>query len=123
MADRLPPRFAQGGLAWTVALMGGVGGTVTVLGYGYWIREEGRVTVGRLGECRLDLAVGYAVTALFGVAMVIIGSTIEVTGRGTGLIVALADRLGSELGPVLRGLFLAGAWAAPHVSSRGGMGS
>ncbi len=36
------PETGGGELAWTVALMGGVGGTLTVLCYGYWIREEGR---------------------------------------------------------------------------------
>ena len=36
------PDFDGSGLPWTIALMGGVGGTVTVLCYGYWIREEGR---------------------------------------------------------------------------------
>jgi len=30
------------GLTWTVALIGGIGGTLTILGYGYWLREEGR---------------------------------------------------------------------------------
>ena len=34
------PDLAGEGLTWTVALMGGVGGTVTILFYGYWIREE-----------------------------------------------------------------------------------
>ena len=29
------------GLSWTIALMGGIGGTVTVLCYGYWITEKG----------------------------------------------------------------------------------
>ncbi len=32
-------------LTWTVALIGGVGGTLTVLCYGYWMREEGRTGV------------------------------------------------------------------------------
>ena len=36
------PDAGGAGLTWTVALIGGVGGTVTVLSYGYWIREEGR---------------------------------------------------------------------------------
>jgi Mn2+/Fe2+ NRAMP family transporter len=34
------------GVSWTVALMGGIGGTVTVLSYGYWIREQGREGAG-----------------------------------------------------------------------------
>ena len=40
------PELSDGGLAWTIALIGGVGGTVTVLCYGYWIREKGRMTYG-----------------------------------------------------------------------------
>lgn len=91
-----------GATGWTVALMGGVGGTLTVLCYGYWIREEGRTSPEDLGASRLDLGVGYAVTALFGVAMVIVGSTVEVTGSGASLVVSLADRLEATLGPAGR---------------------
>jgi hypothetical protein len=36
------PRIPAGGLGWTRGLLGGVGGTLTLLSYGYWIREEGR---------------------------------------------------------------------------------
>ncbi len=115
---RVPPG-GQASLEWTIALLGGVGGTVTLLSYGYWIREEGRDSEDELGACRLDLALGYTVTAAFGVAMVLIGSVIEVEGRGAGLIVALGDRLGDELGPVIRGLFLAGAWGAVASSLLG----
>ena len=52
------PDFSGLGLTWTIALMGGVGGTVTVLSYGYWIREEGRVQSDDLAVCRIDLATG-----------------------------------------------------------------
>lgn len=99
----------EGGLSWTVALMGGIGGTVTVLCYGYWIREEGRTGKDDLRTCRLDLAVAYAVTALFGIAMVIIGSTIEIDGRGATLLVTLSERLVESLGPTGRWIFLIGA--------------
>ncbi|MCP4711923.1 MAG: divalent metal cation transporter, partial [Planctomycetes bacterium] len=67
------PEFAGDGLPWTVALLGGIGGTVTVMCYGYWIREEGRQSKEDLPTCRIDLAVGYGMTGLFGIAMVIIG--------------------------------------------------
>ena len=105
--------------AWTLGLVGGVGGTLTVLAYGYWIREEGREGAGQLSTCRLDLATGYAFTALFGVAMVVIGATVEVEGGGAGLVVALADRLEEPLGRGGRALFLAGAWAAVFSSLLG----
>ncbi len=113
------PQFGQGGLEWVVALTGGVGGTVTMLCYGYWIREEGRTRIEDLAVCRIDLATGYLVTALFGMAMVIVGSTVEVSGSGVGLIVGLADRLASELGPVAKGCFLLGAWSAVTSSLLG----
>ena len=109
----------EGGLAWTVALMGGIGGTVTVLCYGYWIREAGRTGKDDLRTCRIDLAVAYAVTALFGIAMVIIGSTIEIDGRGATLLVTLADKLVESLGPAGRWIFLMGAAGAVFSSLLG----
>jgi Mn2+/Fe2+ NRAMP family transporter len=108
---RVPEAGGQG-LGWTVALIGGVGGTLTMLCYGYWIREKGRAGPGDLALCRLDLAAGYAVTALFGLAMVVIGSTIEVEGRGAGLVVSLADALAGPLGTAGRWAFLIGAFGA-----------
>jgi Mn2+/Fe2+ NRAMP family transporter len=113
------PEFRAGGLTWTIALMGGVGGTLTVLCYGYWIREHGRRGPGALRTCRVDLAVGYAATALFGMAMLVIASRIEPPGTGTGLIVGLADALGDTLGPAGRLVFLVGAWAAVFSSLLG----
>jgi hypothetical protein len=101
------------GLDWTVALMGGIGGTLTVLCYGYWIREEKRSDAESLTVCRLDLGVGYAVTAVFGLSMVVIGSTLELdSGGGAGLLVALAERLEQSLGSAGRTLFLVGAAGA-----------
>ena len=107
------------GLAWTIALMGGVGGTVTVLCYGYWIREEGRFGSDSLRLCRIDLGVGYLMTALFGLAMVVIGSTIQVEGRGARLVLKLSERLGEELGPVGLWAFLLGAFGAVFSSLLG----
>lgn len=106
-------------IAWTVALMGGVGGTVTILSYGYWIREKGRVGLSWLRVCRIDLAAAYIMTAVFGIGMVIIGSTITIEGSGAGLIVKLADRLEDSLGPAGRWLFLLGAWGAVFTSLLG----
>jgi Mn2+/Fe2+ NRAMP family transporter len=107
------------GLVWTVALMGGVGGTVTVLSYGYWIREKGRGAPGDLALCRMDLGLAYAMTALFGLAMVIIGSTVEIEGGGAKLLVELAGRLEEPLGAIGRWVFLVGALGAIFSSLLG----
>jgi len=113
------PDLGGEGLGWTVALIGGVGGTFTVLCYGYWIREEGRNGVEDLRVCRIDLGTGYLMTALFGVAMVIIGSTIEVQGGGASLLVDLAARLEERLGPLGSWIFLIGAAGAVFSSLLG----
>ncbi|MDD9996891.1 MAG: Nramp family divalent metal transporter [Rhodospirillaceae bacterium] len=113
------PDFSGLGLTWTVALIGGIGGTVTMLCYGYWMREEGRTDPDELRVCRVDLGAGYFMTALFGIAMVIIGSTIEIEGQGTTLLVDLADRLEGPLGPWGRWLFLIGAFGAVFSSLLG----
>lgn len=110
------------GLQWTVALMGGVGGTLTVLCYGYWIREEGREGAQFLRTCRIDLAVGYTATALFGIAMVILGSRVTTTGKGAGLVIDLARELEVSLGtagPIAKWCFLIGAWGAVSSSLLG----
>jgi Mn2+/Fe2+ NRAMP family transporter len=115
------PEMASGGLTWTIGLVGGVGGTLTILCYGYWMRESGRRGPDALRTCRIDLAFAYGMTALFGVAMVVIASRLgtRLDGSGTGLIVALADEVGGSLGDAARGVFLVGAWAAVFSSLLG----
>ncbi len=94
------PDLNGDGLTWTVALLGGIGGTFTVLCYGYWIREEGRSGSEHLRTCRIDLGMAYTMTAVFGIAMVIIGSTIEIEGGGATLLVSLSEQLAKPLGPM-----------------------
>lgn len=113
------PDAKEGGIAWTMALIGGVGGTVTIMSYGYWIAEEKRHGMGQLRLCRWDLVAGYLVIGLFGLAMIIIGSTVEVSGTGARLIVEIADSLESSLGKVGRWAFLIGALGATFSSILG----
>jgi len=113
------PNLGGDGLTWTVALIGGIGGTVTILCYGYWIREEGRTGGEHLRTCRIDLGIAYVMTAIFGVAMVIIGTNIEIEGGGATLIVSLSEQLEGPLGPFGKWLFLIGAGGAVFSSLLG----
>ena len=113
------PDFSGVGLTWTIALIGGVGGTLTVLCYGYWLREEGRTAPDTLWICRVDLGAGYAMTAIFGIAMVIVGNTVEIEGAGTTLLVTLAERLEGPLGVWGKWMFLIGAFGAVFSSLLG----
>jgi Mn2+/Fe2+ NRAMP family transporter len=102
------PRADAEAVTWTMALIGGIGGTLTVLSYGYWMREEGRTSPEDLRTCRIDLAASYFMVAVFGIAMVIVGQAVRIEGEGTGMLVVLSNRLGEELGPAGKWLFLAG---------------
>ncbi|WP_241759097.1 Nramp family divalent metal transporter [Pyxidicoccus parkwayensis] len=113
------PSLPTGGTAWVLGLLGGVGGTVTLLSYGYWIREKGREGSKWLKTCQADLAVGYALTGMFGMGMVLIGSTLSLQGNGLKVANLLAQRLGEVMGPAGYWLFLLGFWGAVFTSLLG----
>lgn len=118
------PHWNQGGLDWTIALLGGVGGTLTILCYGYWIREEGRTGPESLTTCRIDLATGYLMTALFGMGVIVIGSRVaelQSTG-GVTLLLEMSDQLKQTFGAYgvfAKWAFLVGAWGAVFSSLLG----
>ena len=99
------------GVALTLALMGVVGGTLTVLCYGYWIREKHRSGPEDLRICRWDIGISYFLMALFGIAMVILSDGLQLSGKGATLVVDLADRIGEQTHASVEILFLVGAWA------------
>ena len=113
------PRLDANAIIWTVALIGGLGGTLTVLSYGYWMREVGRNGREDLRACRIDLGASYLITAIFGVAMMIVGRTIHVEGEGTGLLVSLSNQVGVVLGPAGKWVFLIGTFGAVFSSLLG----
>ena len=114
----LIPLIPEQGMGWLLGVIGGVGGTVTLLSYGYWIREEKRSGLSGLRACRLDLKAGYLMTGIFGAAMIVIGSRVEIT-RGPRVALELAGQLEHVLGPVGWWIFLLGFWGAVFSSLLG----
>jgi Mn2+/Fe2+ NRAMP family transporter len=110
------PAISFESLPWMLGVLGGVGGTVTLLSYGYWIREKQRSGEEGARICRIDLAVCYSLTAVFGIAMVIIGSRITLEGSGIRLAGQLAEQLELVLGPSGKWIFLLGFWGAVFSS-------
>jgi Mn2+/Fe2+ NRAMP family transporter len=106
-----------------LSFIGGVGGTVTLLSYGYWIREAGWSGRGRVGTARVDLFVSFALVFIFCLAMTFISTQVDWTGHvldeGPRLCLLLADRIGQEIGPVGRNVFLLGFWGAAFSSVLG----
>lgn len=115
----IPGPIPKEGVGWFLGVLGGVGGTVTLLSYGYWVREAGRSGEQGIRECRIDLAVAYALTAFFGSAMMIIGSIAQLEGKGPETAGVLASTLHSVLGPTGQWAFLIGFWGAVFSSLLG----
>ncbi|MDP2117385.1 MAG: Nramp family divalent metal transporter, partial [Brevundimonas sp.] len=64
MARGLVPTLPAGSAFYTLGLIGGVGGTITLAAYGYWIGEKGWRGPAWMKVMRLDNRVGYAVTGV-----------------------------------------------------------
>lgn len=103
-----------------LGVIGGVGGSVTLLCYGYWIKEKGWKSLEHLKLARIDLLVAYGLTAVFGVCIMLLAAKAQPeTLKGAQIILALADELGKELGNVFKWVFLAGFWGAVFSSMLG----
>jgi Mn2+/Fe2+ NRAMP family transporter len=120
IASGLVPTVPTGSLLYVVSIVGGLGGTLALASYGYWVRDKGWRSTSWVPTMRLDAGLGYVVTAIFGVAVMVIGAELLFgTGRSIGDeegFVNLAGPLGERFGSVLRWVFLAGLWAISFAS-------
>jgi Mn2+/Fe2+ NRAMP family transporter len=119
----LVPRIPEGSLPYALAVIGGVGGTFTLVSYTYWVRERGWRRPSWIPMMRTDLGVGYIATGLFMVAMLVIGAELLfVSGQSISEeegLVALSDPIAQRFGAAASWLFLIGFWAAATSSITG----
>jgi Mn2+/Fe2+ NRAMP family transporter len=116
----LNPTLEKGSLWNVLAVMGGVGGSVTLLSYGYWINEKSWNSVNYLPRIRIDLAVAYVLTALFGLAIIVLAADLKPEmARGTVMVLNLSKQVELVLGISGKWLFLLGFWAAVFTSMLG----
>ena len=122
VATGLVPRLPEGSTVYVLGLIGGVGGTITMAAYGYWMIAKGWRGTGWLSVMRLDNAVGYIMTGIFVVAMLIVGAKIllgqDLTEGDSGLL-TLGTELGERYGDWARILFLIGFLAVTWTSLLG----
>jgi len=117
----LVPIIPEGGLVYTLALAGGVGGTITLAAYGYWLREKGWYTPKWMKVMRIDNTMAYVLTGVFVLSMLIVGAEV-VSAAGVSLsagdegLVDLSDVLNERYGQVIGTAFLVGFWAASFSS-------
>ncbi|MGP9649281.1 iron transporter [Arthrobacter sp. MYb211] len=121
MLKGLVPMIPSGGVVYTLALAGGVGGTITLAAYGYWLREKGWNTPKWMRVMRIDNSMAYVMTGIFVLAMLVVGAEVV---RSAGVSISAGDRGLLDLGEVLNERygtfvgtgFLVGFWAASFSS-------
>src|SRR5213594_1654185 len=65
----LTPVIPSGGGSAVLSVLGGIGGSVTLLAYNYWLREEKMLGPQWLRHVRADITIAYVFTALFGMSV------------------------------------------------------
>jgi Mn2+/Fe2+ NRAMP family transporter len=122
LASGLVPRLPEGSTVYVLGLVGGVGGTITMAAYGYWMMAKGWRGTGWLSVMRLDNTVGYVMTGIFVIAMLVVGAEIllgqDIASGDTGLLI-LGDELGARFGDWARILFLVGFLSVTSTSLLG----
>ena len=119
----LVPRVPQGSFILMLGLIGGVGGTITMASYGYWLREKGWKGKQWIAAMRTDAKIAYILTGLFTLAGLIIGAQF-LMGTGVSIrddegLIKLAEMLGAEFGTPMRWMFLIAFWSAAYSSLLG----
>lgn len=121
LASGMVPRMPPGSLFYVLGLAGGVGGTITLAAYGYWLQEKGWRQPRWMAVMRIDNTVAYVMTGIFVVSMLIVGAellhaaNIALTRGDRGLL-DLAAVLGERYGRTWAVIFLIGFWASSFSS-------
>lgn len=120
----LVPTIPEGGLVVALSIAGGVGGTITLAAYGYWLREKGWVAPGWMKVMRIDNSVAYVMSGVFVLSMLVVGAELLhsadiALADGEGGLVQLADVLGERYGAFMTWFFLIGFFATSFSSILG----
>ena len=117
------PAIPTGGGSSVLSVLGGIGGSIAMLAYNYWLREEKMAGPAWLRFVRADVAIAYAFTAIFGMAIMIVGNqAFHVAGvqiTNAQAVTKMAETLGAIIGPIGFYAYAIGFWAAVFASLLG----
>jgi Mn2+/Fe2+ NRAMP family transporter len=123
LMDTAVPSLPKGSLIFALGLIGGVGGSITMASYGYWLEEKKWKGNAFIKLMRYDTGVAYIVTAIFTISILILGAALlygtNTTLDGEKGLISFASIIGNELHPAVRWLFLLGFWSASITSLLG----
>lgn len=114
------PAVPAGSPILLLGVVGGVGGTLTLLSYSYWMQEKKWAGAAWARSVRFDLGAGYVLTGLFGIALTMLAGTVlfaqGVKIEGSQGVLAMAGMLSGRFGDAGRLVFLIGFWGAVATS-------
>ena len=117
------PTIPAGSGPQVLSIIGGIGGSITILSYNYWMREERITGVRSLHYVRGDIGVAYLFTAMFGIGIMLIANqAFYVAGvriTDAQAVSKMAEMLGQILGPFGLYAYSAGFYAAVFASLLG----
>jgi Mn2+/Fe2+ NRAMP family transporter len=119
----LIPTIPSGAGMYVLSIIGGIGGSITMLSYNYWMREEKLSGAEQLGYVRGDIAIAYLFTAVFGMAIMMTANQaffiphVQITNAQA--VPKMAEMLSSILGRFGWVAYSVGFWAAVFASLLG----
>jgi Mn2+/Fe2+ NRAMP family transporter len=119
----LVPAIPSGGSAYVFSLIGGIGGSLTLLNYNYLLRDERRVDPANVRHVRIDLALAYVFTAVFGLSVMLIAARVfhaaGIPITDSEAVSRMAGQLAEVTGPAGFYVYSIGFWAAVLASLLG----
>ncbi|MEE8349855.1 MAG: Nramp family divalent metal transporter, partial [Acidobacteriota bacterium] len=119
----ISPQSSDVSFVYALSLIGGVGGTVTLLSYGYWMREQRWEGAGQVDTVRTDLGVSFVIVFIFSFCLIFLSTQVgwegDILEEGPELCILLADRIAQETGAIGGIIFLLGFWGAAYSSVLG----
>jgi len=114
------PAIPSGGARYVFSLIGGIGGSLTLLNYNYLLRDEQRVAPANLRYVRIDLALAYLFTAVFGLSVTLIAARVfhaaGIPVTDNEAVSRMAGQLTEVTGPPGFYVYSIGFWAAVLAS-------
>ena len=122
LVSGLLPSAPIGAGPFVLSVLGGIGGSVTLLTYNYLPQSQASST-NRFALMRLDIAIAYAFTALFGMSILLIASRVfhdsGLPATDHDIISRMAATLGTKIGRVGFYVYSIGFWSAVVASLLG----
>lgn len=113
-------QIPKGSILLILGIIGGVGGSVSILSYGYWIKEKKWNNSKDMSKVKLDLAIAYILTAFFALAVMVIAAEVKPEAiSGNKMVLELANKIGENTNMLGKWLFLIGFWGAVFSSMLG----